>query len=198
MAGARRPPGRSPARSPGAPGSAGTAAGAGARTPTPRGEGRERRLARGVRGIAFLSRLFEQTCQTAGLSLPQYRLLLYVRRGPQRAAELAARAAVKRPTLTALVGGLQQQGLLRRIPVEGDRRGVRLDLTAKGITALDQAEAALARQLDSIAAVGERAAILTGLDALATILEQQLEERVRAELGTGRGEGPAAVPDRRG
>jgi DNA-binding MarR family transcriptional regulator len=165
---------------------------------SPRGGGRERRLARGVRGIAFLSRLFEQTCQTAGLSLPQYRLLLYVRRGPQRAAELAARAAVKRPTLTALVDGLQQQGLLRRIPVEGDRRGVRLDLTAKGITALDQAEAALARQLDAIAAVGEQSAILDGLDALATTLEQELEARVRAEPGAGRGEGPVSAPDRRG
>jgi DNA-binding MarR family transcriptional regulator len=142
------------------------------------------KVARGVRAIAFLSRLFEQTCQGAGLSLPQYRLLLYVRRGPQRAAELAARAAVKRPTLTALVDGLEQQGLLRRIPVQGDRRGVRLDLTAKGTGALDQAEAALARQLESIA--GQAAApeaILDGLDALATVLERGLEERVRLELG---------------
>lgn len=147
---------------------------------------RNRKLARGVRGIAFLSRLFEQTCQGAGLSLPQYRLLLYVRRGPQRAAELAARAAVKRPTLTALVDGLQQQGLLRRIPVEGDRRGVRLDLTAKGVQALDEAEGALTRQLASIAGEAEEAAgILDGLDALAAVLERELEERVRTELGRG-------------
>src|SRR5262245_6195721 len=76
------------------------------------------RMDRAVRAVAILSRQFERSCLEIGLSLPQYRLLLYVRGGPERAAVLAARAAVRRPTLTALVDGLEKEGLLERSSVE--------------------------------------------------------------------------------
>lgn len=120
--------------------------------------------------IAVLSRRFERTCQEAGLSLPQYRLLLYVRGRPQRAAELADQAAIKRPTLTALVDGLVEQGLLRRMAVEGDRRGIRLELTDAGLKSLRRCEESLCELLVRSSAGGDGARILDGLGELARAL----------------------------
>jgi len=132
------------------------------------------RLDRAVRAVAILSRQFERSCLEIGLSLPQYRLLLYVRRGPQRAAQLAASAAVRRPTLTALVDGLEKEGLLERRSVEGDRRGIRLELTPRGLALLDRAEAHLGHVVDELAAEGDADSILGGLDELASILERRV------------------------
>ena len=43
----------------------------------------------GIRLLARLARVAEQTCQATGISLPQYRLLVSAAHGPQRASELA-------------------------------------------------------------------------------------------------------------
>lgn len=133
------------------------------------------KLYRSVRAVAILSRHFERRCLEIGLSLPQYRLMLFVRRGPQRAAELAARAAVRRPTLTALVDGLEKEGLLARKAVEGDRRGIRLELTEKGYEVLDQTEKELGALIDRVIEGDKRERILTGLDDLAGVLERGIE-----------------------
>jgi DNA-binding MarR family transcriptional regulator len=101
----------------------------------------------GIRLLARLARVAEQTCQATGISLPQYRLLVSVSGGPQRASELAASVGVSRPTLTSLVDGLEQAGLLRRVPVPTDRRGIRLELTEGGRMATARAERALTARL---------------------------------------------------
>jgi len=130
------------------------------------------RLAGAVRSVAILSRHFERQCLEIGLSLPQYRLLLFVRRGPQRAAELAAQAAVRRPTLTALVDGLEKEGLLVRRAVEGDRRGIRLELTSKGSEMLERAETHLCDLLARMLKHGEQERVLGGLEELLVILDR--------------------------
>jgi DNA-binding MarR family transcriptional regulator len=130
------------------------------------------RLPGAVRAVAILSRHFERQCLEIGLSLPQYRLLMFVRRGPQRAAELAAQAAVRRPTLTALVDGLEKEGLLLRCAVEGDRRGIRLELTAKGSEMLDRAENHLCDLFSRMLKHGDQDRVLGGLDELRVILDR--------------------------
>lgn len=97
----------------------------------------------GIRLLARLARVAEQACQSTGISLPQYRLLVSVSGGAQRASELAARVGVSRPTLTSLVDGLEQAGLLRRVPVPTDRRGIELVPTEAGLEAVERADAAL-------------------------------------------------------
>ncbi len=125
----------------------------------------------GIRLLARLARVAEQTCQSTGISLPQYRLLVSVSGRPQRASELAASVGVSRPTLTSLVDGLEQSGLLRRVPVATDRRGIRLELTDEGRIATTRAERALtARLLELVDGKGAELAILlkdvvSGLDA---------------------------------
>jgi DNA-binding MarR family transcriptional regulator len=101
----------------------------------------------GIRLLARLARVAEQTCQSTGISLPQYRLLVSASEGPQRASELAAAVGVSRPTLTSLVDGLEQAGLVRRAPVATDRRGIQLELTAAGREATYRAERALSLRL---------------------------------------------------
>ncbi len=114
----------------------------------------------GIRLLARLARVAEQACQATGISLPQYRLLVSASGGPQRASELAARVGVSRPTLTSLVDGLEQAGLLRRVPEPTDRRGIQLVPTGEGLEAVERADAALSRRMlelvgpDKVARVG--------------------------------------------
>lgn len=103
-----------------------------------------------IRLLARLARLAEQTCQSTGISLPQYRLLVCVSGRPQRASELAASVGVSRPTLTSLVDGLEQAGLLKRVPVPTDRRGISLELTPRGREATARAERALIARISRL------------------------------------------------
>jgi len=101
----------------------------------------------GIRMLARLARVAEQACQSTGISLPQYRLLVSISGQSQRASELATRVGVSRPTLTSLVDGLEHGGLLRRAPVPSDRRGIQLLPTDAGQLAIARAEHALSQRL---------------------------------------------------
>ena len=101
----------------------------------------------GIRLLARLARVAEKACQATGISLPQYRLLMSVSRRPLRASELAARVGVSRPTLTSLVDGLEQAGLLKRVPVPADRRGIQLVPTEDGLAAVERADDALTQRM---------------------------------------------------
>jgi len=100
-----------------------------------------------IRLLARLSRVAETAFHEAGISLPQYRLLVLLDAGGRRAGEVAADLGVTRPTLSSLVDGLERNGLLRRVPVASDRRGVRLESTRAGREALERAERQLGERL---------------------------------------------------
>ena len=131
------------------------------------------RLARAVRTVAIVSRVFEQVCREFGVSLPQYRLLLFLRHGPKRAGELAARAAIKRPTLTAIVAGLEKEGRLTRIADEVDGRGVRIEITPQGRAALEEAEKQLGDVIRELCDLGDYESLLGALDDLASIVDAE-------------------------
>lgn len=131
------------------------------------------RLARAVRTVAIVSRVFEQVCRQVGVSLPQYRLLLFLRHGPKRAGELAARAAIKRPTLTAIVAGLEKEGRLTRIADEVDGRGVRIEITPQGRAALGEAEEQLGEVIRILCDLGDYESLLGTLDDLASIVDAE-------------------------
>ena len=131
------------------------------------------RLSRAVRTVAIVSRVFEQVCREAQISLPQYRLLLFLRHGPKRAGELAARAAIKRPTLTAIVAGLEKEGRLTRIADEIDGRGVRIEITAQGMAAVKEAETQLGEIVQQLCGLGDYERLLGALDDLATIVDAE-------------------------
>ena len=116
----------------------------------------------GVRLVARLTRVAEQACLSTGISLPQYRLLASVTDGPHRASALAERVGVSRPTLTSLVDGLETAGLLRRVPVPTDRRGVDLEATEAGLAAVERADQILIERLFGLLPA-ERAAVAVDL-----------------------------------
>jgi DNA-binding MarR family transcriptional regulator len=67
------------------------------------------------------------------VTLPQYRtLVVLAARGPQGTAELAAELAVNPSTVTRMCDRLVRKGLVRRHRSAGDRRSVRIALTAPG------------------------------------------------------------------
>jgi DNA-binding MarR family transcriptional regulator len=67
------------------------------------------------------------------VTLPQYRaLVVLAARGPQGTAELAAALSVNPSTVTRLCDRLVRKGLVRRHRQAGDRRSVRIALTAAG------------------------------------------------------------------
>jgi len=67
------------------------------------------------------------------VTLPQYRaLVVLAARGPQGTAELAAALAVNPSTATRMCDRLVRKGLIRRQRQPGDRRSVRIALTAPG------------------------------------------------------------------
>ena len=114
----------------------------------------------GVRLLARLTRVAEQACQTTGISLPQYRLLASVIDGPHRASALASRVGVSRPTLTSLVDGLEHAGLLRRVPVPTDRRGIELEATSAGLEAVGRADVALTERFLGLLDAGQAAQLV--------------------------------------
>jgi DNA-binding MarR family transcriptional regulator len=104
-------------------------------------------LSAAIRLLARLSRVAETSFQETGISLPQYRLLVELDRCPRRPGEIAVELGVTRPTITSLVDVLVRNGMLLRVRVEGDRRGVRLETTLAGRQTLVRAEAMLAERL---------------------------------------------------
>ena len=104
-------------------------------------------LSQGIRLLARLVRVAEQVCREIGISLPQYRLLVALLPGPERAGALAAEIGVTRPTLTSLVTGLAHTGCVRRVRLETDRRGIRLEVTPNGRAAVAETEQRLGARL---------------------------------------------------
>lgn len=66
------------------------------------------------------------------LTMPQFRALVMLRRwGPQTGRELAGKLHVTPGTLVPLVDRLEEQGYVRRVPDQEDRRLTWLELTPK-------------------------------------------------------------------
>jgi DNA-binding MarR family transcriptional regulator len=103
--------------------------------------------ARAVRGLALAARSLEAA---GDLTLAQYRVLAFVAAGAERSSLVARGLALAKPTVTAVVDGLVERGLLTRESVEGDRRSLRLALTRAGDAALRDAEHSMGERLGKI------------------------------------------------
>jgi DNA-binding MarR family transcriptional regulator len=124
-------------------------------------------LPRAVLTVASLARGLERVLPE--MTLAQYRILTMVGSSPQRAGRLASKATLSKSTLTGLLDGLTARGWVRRIEIEGDRRGVGLELTPAGAAAREAAEAALVERLEHYLAFvndRDRAEALAGLTVL--------------------------------
>lgn len=102
------------------------------------------------------------------LSLPQYRILMFLDEGAVVASKLADHLAVSRPSVTAVVDGLVARGLVERRHDEKDRRRVGHSLTPEGARVLTAADDAIDARLREIAGFlddeGGAAEAFNGLD----------------------------------
>ena len=134
--------------------------------------------------IARLCRVLENHGMSE-LSLPQYRVLGLLSTGDERATQLAARLAVTKPTLTALIDGLVERGFVVRETTDGDRRAVRLSITDAGRTAAAEAGGRLREVLDDvIGRCPDPARVLSVLDELRHALDARWNERIVATAGS--------------
>jgi DNA-binding MarR family transcriptional regulator len=143
---------------------------------------------RASQAVMILLRLFRSLERVdTDLTPQQYRILKLAGAGGERSAKLAERLAVAKPTLTATADGLVAAGYARRETEPGDRRVVRLCLTASGHEAVDRADAAYAGWLDGLLAhTGEPDQVLHALDVLSQAMDEARRARVPASaLGTG-------------
>ncbi len=105
------------------------------------------------RAAAWLSKQVELALGSVELSLPQYRILGLLAEGASMPSALADRLTVRRPTVTAVVDGLEVRGLVERTPGSGpDRRHVTHTLTTRGRRLLAKADTAVDARLTGIAA----------------------------------------------
>jgi long-chain acyl-CoA synthetase len=103
------------------------------------------------RVAAWLSKRVEVALAEVDLTLPQYRVLSILAEGSAAASGLAERLAVRRPSITALIDGLEARGLVDRRQEDSDRRRVALRLTDAGARTVAEADRTVDRYLAAIA-----------------------------------------------
>jgi DNA-binding MarR family transcriptional regulator len=99
--------------------------------------------------------------------------------GERTMSELAAAEQVRLPTMSALVRGLEEDGLVRRARDPSDRRAVRVRATARGRRILQRGRE---RRIDNLVALLEplRAEEVQTLGAAADILDRAISGTDRA------------------
>jgi DNA-binding MarR family transcriptional regulator len=122
-----------------------------------------------------------------GASVPRLRLLYAVHcDGPQKMATLAEALAVTPRNVTALVDGLEADGLVRRVPHSTDRRITLVELTGDSDQIAEQFgtyQASVAGLFDSLTG-GDRETLLRLLETL--------HGRMHADAGCSAGENGAS------
>jgi DNA-binding MarR family transcriptional regulator len=111
------------------------------------------------RTVARLGRQVEIALATIDLTTAQYRTLTQLGDGAEASSSLAAKLAVSRPTVTAVVEGLAERGLVDRRHSDEDRRRVSVNLTESGRRMLASADEVVSTKLaEVLAAVSPRQA----------------------------------------
>ncbi len=121
-----------------------------------------------------LLRMLRREDEASGLSAPRLSALsVIVFAGPLSLAELASAEQVRPPTMSRLVDGLVEAGLVTREIAPGDRRSVRIAATEEGRRLLETGRQrrvrVLIRRLDKLAQ-SERRGLARGVEILERVL----------------------------
>ncbi len=140
----------------------------------------QRRNADAVRAAARLAKVAGTALSENDLSLAQYRVLVFLDRGDRPASQVAQLLDVTPPTVTSLVDGLAQRGLVARKADPDDRRRVLCSLTAAGRRALTRGDALVAERLGRLLdrlTPEEAEQAVTALSSLNRAMEAALDDR---------------------
>lgn len=143
----------------------------------------DRRLILMARSVVVLFREFETIARELDITIPQYRFLLFLKRGPKRAGELAVEAAIRKPTASGLIADMEKRGLIVRQPDAKDGRSIKLSLTSKGLEKHRLFELALAKYLPSLLDQGDSEGMLEAFSELAYIIDNQRDNASAETVG---------------
>jgi DNA-binding MarR family transcriptional regulator len=107
----------------------------------------------------YLQRAASDTLDALDLAHGEFKVLIRLSRAPRSHGDIARELLVSTGTMTNRLDKLESAGLIRRRPDPGDRRGVIVELTAKGRATVDRyiaAQGKRERQLLSHLTAGER------------------------------------------
>ena len=120
------------------------------------------------------SRIRASATADFGITVEQFHVLRYVRRGMESMSELASAKNISRPAISQAVEVLVQKRLLRRTHNSADRRYIGLALTKEGNALLDalfgRTRAWMAKRMRSLT-VDELQTIAGAMDALKKMLQ---------------------------
>ncbi|MFA5120657.1 MarR family winged helix-turn-helix transcriptional regulator [Zavarzinia sp.] len=136
-----------------------------------------------ARAVVVLFRDFELVAREFDLTVPQYRFLLFLKRGPRRAGELALEAAIGKPTASALIVEMERRGLITREADPADGRSIQLRLTELGLARHAAFEAALAGRLTDLIGPADIEAILEAGVTLAYRLDARRDQASLEAVG---------------
>jgi long-chain acyl-CoA synthetase len=130
------------------------------------------------RTIARLGRHVELALSQVDLTIAQYRALVQLDVGAEAPTSLAAQLAVTKPSITAVVEGLLQRGLVDRTASVEDRRRISVYLTGEGRRVLALADQAVGDRLgDVLAEVDDPQAALAGLESWRQAIDAHRQRR---------------------
>ena len=112
-------------------------------------------------------------------SFRQLAVLFMIREGVVSPASIAQRLGISRAVVTGLLDRLEERGLIRREPDPGDRRRLRIVMTASGLAASARLGRAVVDDLAAelgVSAPGERDALAAALDLLERKIETLLDQ----------------------
>jgi DNA-binding MarR family transcriptional regulator len=131
-----------------------------------------------------ISRAFEDTLAGHGINHGEYKLLLRLVTRTQdnrmSAGELSRSLMLSSGAMTNRLDQLEKAELIRRVPDPRDRRGVHVELTAKGKTIIDDAVTEqAAKEIDVLSALTSKE--LTALNQLLRTVLGSLEARLETD-----------------
>jgi len=122
--------------------------------------------------------------RTEGLSVPQFRTLLFIQRHPGTSlSDVAEHLGLRLPSTSKLVDLLVGRSMINRLSSSGDRRKVELSLTERGLSLLDAARAGTQKQMVELLSeltVDEMENVMKAMQTLRPIFA--LSERAEVEL----------------
>jgi DNA-binding MarR family transcriptional regulator len=143
-----------------------------------------------ARLLSRLASTVQASCQEFGLTLTQYRVLVWLMERPMRAAELSEFLGVTRPAVTALLRGLEGQQLIHKKPAIDDRRALQVSVTRNGLRRIREIDGRLTRLVDSLVSADELArttALLPLLDQRIDAAALEVRDRLRMVRSSGNG-----------
>lgn len=145
------------------------------------------RHADAVRAAARLAKVSGSALAEIDLTLPQYRVLVFLDSGGRPASDVAALLDVAPSTVTSVVDGLCARDLVLRGEDPDDRRRVVLSLTAEGKEMVASGDSVVAERLGKLLdrlPRKEADAALAGLESLNSAMEDYLTEKFGRPRGT--------------